>query len=91
PDRFKLMFSSVLEKEKEYADFVEISQDAFAQLVDIVETYQQAGLLKTGPSDVAAVSIWSTVHGFTSLLLEDQISHTVLDKASLKDLLSLII
>ena len=91
PDRFKLMFSSVLEKEKEYADFVEISQDTFVQLVDIVETCQQAGFLKTGSPDVAAVSIWSTVHGFTSLLLEDQISHTVLDKASLKDLLSLII
>lgn len=91
PDRFKLMFSSVLEKEKEYADFVEISQDNFSQLVEIIETCQQTGLLKTGPSDVAAVSIWSTVHGFTSLLLEDQISHTVLDKASLKDLLSLIL
>ena len=91
PDRFKLMFSSVLEKEKEYAEFVKISQENFSQLVDIIETCQQAGLLKTGPSDVVAVSIWSTVHGFTSLLLEDQISHTVLDKASLKDLLSLIL
>jgi len=91
PDRFKLMFSSVLEKEKEYANFVEISQNSFLQLVDIVEACQQAGLLKSGPSDVSAVSIWSTVHGFTSLLLEDQISHTVLDKASLKELLSLII
>ena len=29
PDRFKLMFSSVLEKEKEYLEFVEISQQSF--------------------------------------------------------------
>lgn len=91
PDRFKLMFSSVLEKEKEYADFVEISQENFSQLVKIVEICQQAGVLKSGATDVVAVSIWSTVHGFTSLLLEGQISHTVLKKISLKELLTLII
>jgi AcrR family transcriptional regulator len=91
PDRFKLMFSSMLEKEKEYAEFVEISQENFLQLVHIVEICQKAGILKSGASDVAAVSIWSTVHGFTSLLLEGQISHTVLEKVSLKDLLLLII
>jgi AcrR family transcriptional regulator len=91
PDRFKLMFSSVLEKEKEYAEFVEISQENFSQLVKIVEVCQQKGVLKSGASDVIAVSVWSTVHGFTSLLLEGQISHAVLEKASLKDLLILII
>jgi len=91
PDRFKLMFSSVLEKEKEYAEFVEISQENFSQLVKIIEICQQAGILKSGASDVVAVGIWSTVHGFTSLLLEGQISHTVLEKSSLKDLLILII
>ena len=90
-DLFKLMFSSALEKEKEYADFVKISQENFTQLVKIVEICQGTGYLKSGASDLVAVSIWSTVHGFTSLLLEGQISHTVLEKASLKDLLILII
>ena len=91
PDRFKLMFSGVLEKEKEYPEFVEISQASFSQLVKIVEICQRAKILKPGASDLVAVSVWSTVHGFTSLLLEDQISHTVLERASLKDLLILII
>jgi len=91
PDRFKLMFSSVLEKEKDYPEFVEISQENFLQLVQIVEICQQAGILRHGAPDLVAVSVWSTVHGFVSLLLEGQISHTVLDKASLKDLLILII
>jgi len=90
PDRFKLMFSSVLEKEKEYTEFVEISQKNFMQLVKIVEICQEAGIIKGGVSEVVAVSLWSTVHGFTSLLLEGQISHTVLERASLKDLLILI-
>lgn len=91
PDRFKLMFSSVLEKEKAYPDFVEISQNNFRQLVEIVEVCQQAEIVKKGASDLIALSLWGTVHGFVSLLLEDQISHTVLEKASLKEILIFII
>lgn len=91
PDRFKLMFSSVLEKEKDYPDFVEISQNNFRQLVEIVELCQQANILKEGESDLIALSIWGTVHGFISLLLEGQISHTVLEKGSLKEILIFIL
>ena len=91
PDRFKLMFSSVLEKEKEYPDFVEISQNNFQQLVEVVELCQRANILKDGDSDLIALSVWGTVHGFVSLLLEGQISHTVLEKGSLKDILIFII
>lgn len=91
PDRFKLMFSSVLEKENDYPDFVEISQDNFQQLVEIVEICQQANVLKSGDSDLIALSVWGTVHGFVSLLLEGQISHTVLEKGTLKEILISII
>jgi len=91
PDRFKLMFSSALEKEKEYPDFVEISQNNFWQLVDIVKLCQQANVLNEGDSDLIALSVWGTVHGFVSLLIEGQISHTVLEKGSLKEILIFII
>jgi len=91
PDRFKLMFSSVLEKEKAYPDFVEISQKNFRQVVEIVEICQGAEILKSGDSELIALSLWGTVHGFISLLLEGQISHTVLEKAPLKDILVFII
>ena len=91
PDRFKLMFSSVLDKEKDYPDFVEISQNNFRQLVEIVELCQQANILKAGEPDLIALSVWGTVHGFISLLLEGQISHTVLEKGSLKEILIFIL
>ena len=91
PDRFKLMFSSALEKEKEYPDFVEISQKNFRQLVDIVEICQGANILKSADSELIALSVWGTAHGFVSLLLEGQISHTVLEKTPLKDNLVTII
>jgi len=91
PDRFKLMFSSVLDKEKAYPDFVEASQKNFRQVVEIVEICQRAGILKSGDPELIALSLWGSVHGFISLLLEGQISHTVLEKAPLKDILVFII
>ena len=87
PDRFKLMFSSVIEKEKDYPEFVETSYENFQQLVSVVETCQQAGLLKPGPSDLMAVSVWSSVHGMIMLILEGQVSRTVLNKHDIDDIL----
>jgi AcrR family transcriptional regulator len=91
PDRFKLMFSSVLEKEKDYPDFVEISHKNFRQVVEIIAICQEAGMLNAGDPELVALSLWGTVHGFVSLLLEGQISHTVLEKKSLKDILVFMI
>ena len=91
PDRFKLMFSSVIEKEKEYPEFVAASQENFQQLVSVVEACQQADLLKPGPSDLMAISVWSSVHGMIMLILEGQVSHTVLDKHDIDDILKNIL
>jgi AcrR family transcriptional regulator len=87
PDRFKLMFSSVIEKEKDYPEFVAASMENFLQLVSIVEACQQAGLLKSGPSDLMAVSVWASVHGMITLILEGQISRTVLKKHNIDNIL----
>lgn len=87
PDLFKLVFSSVLEKEKDYPDFVTVSKQGFRQLVELVEICQQAGILKPGPADLAAVSVWGAVYGLIMLVLEGQISRTVLDQYSLREML----
>lgn len=86
-DQFKIMFSSVLEKEKDYPDFVEMSQKNFRHIVTIVETCQKIGLLRDGPRELTAVSVWSAVHGLIALLLDGQISHTVLEKFSVREML----
>ena len=85
-DTFKIMFSGVLEKEKEYAAFVEISQQTFNRVVDIVRACQAATVLGPGSPEMIAVSIWGQVHGIVSLVLEGQISHTILDRHSVQDL-----
>jgi AcrR family transcriptional regulator len=85
---FNLMFSGILEDGGDYPDFAAISQETFLLIVDLVRRCQQAGLLRRGPADVQALSIWSLVHGFVSLLLEQQISHTILERGPLKELLA---
>jgi hypothetical protein len=80
PDFFKLMFSGILKHEQAYPDFVRISKTSFQLLVDLVQRCQAAGVLPEGPADTLAVSVWSLVHGFTSLLMEGQISHTILER-----------
>ena len=85
-DRFKVMFSGVLEKEKEYPEFVAESQRNFQLVKMIVEANQAAGMLRSGLSDLAALSAWGIVHGFVMLLLEGQIPHAILERKSLREL-----
>ena len=86
-DIFKIMFSGILEKEKDYPDFVEISQMTFEFLVGVVNSCQAAGVLRPAVPDLMAVTIWAQVHGLVSLALEGQISHTVLDVYQLDGIL----
>jgi AcrR family transcriptional regulator len=85
-DRFKVMFSGVLEKEKEYPEYVAESQRNFQLVKIIIEANQAAGVLQSGPSELVALSAWGIIHGFIMLLLEGQISHTVLEQKSLREL-----
>jgi AcrR family transcriptional regulator len=85
-DTFKIMFSGVLDKEKEYPAFVEISQKTFHRVVDIVRACQDAGILSATPPELVAVSVWGQIHGIISLVIEEQISHTVLDQFSIREI-----
>ena len=86
PDRFKVMFSGVLEKEKEYTEFVAESQRNFQLVKMIVEANQVSGRLRSGDSELAALSAWGIIHGFVMLLMEGQIPHSTLEKKSLREL-----
>jgi AcrR family transcriptional regulator len=87
PAHFKVTLSSVLEREKDYPAFVEMSQKSYGRVIRIVETCQAAGLVRRGPVDVEAVSVWSMVHGFVSLLLEGQFYHSLLERYTVRELL----
>lgn len=84
---FKTTFSGAVEKESDYPALVEIIRQNFESVCRIVERCQAAGVLSSGPSDLVTVGVWSQVHGLASLMLEGQISHTVLDRLTVKELL----
>jgi AcrR family transcriptional regulator len=87
-DTFKIMFSGVLEKEKEYPAFVEISSKTFQRVVDVVRACQEAGLLRSTSAEMMAVAVWGQVHGIISLALEGQIPHEVFDGHKLEDVVA---
>jgi AcrR family transcriptional regulator len=88
PAHFKVMFSGILEQEKDYPEFVEASKKNYELLVEIVQTCQAEGFLPTGPAEPTAIGIWATVHGLAALRIEKQIPHTLLEQHSLHDLLN---
>ncbi len=86
PDQFKVTLSGMIEKEQDYPAFVETARQTFSLVTDIVAQCQQAGILRNGAADLVAVSVWALIHGFVSLLTENQISHTVLDRLTVREL-----
>jgi AcrR family transcriptional regulator len=86
PDQFKVTLSGMIEKEQDYPAFVETARQTFSLVVDIVAQCQQAGILRQGAADLTAVSVWALIHGFVTLLLENQISHTVLDRFTVREM-----
>lgn len=91
PGHFRVTFSSAVEQEKDYPALVQMTGNCFEQVVRIVEACQEAGLLRSGPADALAVSVWSIVHGFASLLIEGQISHTLLDRMKVRPMLIFVL
>jgi AcrR family transcriptional regulator len=86
PGHFKVTLSGFVEKEQDYPAFVETAQQTFGLVVSIVEQCQEEGILRKGPTGLSAVAVWSLIHGFITLLLENQISHTVLDRFTVREM-----
>ena len=91
PDQFKLMFSGALEEERNHPDYVAISQKTIALFEEIIVYCQGKGQLPAAPVDVLAVRLWSSVHGFTTLMLENQFPPEYLQEKQAKELLKSVL
>jgi AcrR family transcriptional regulator len=91
PDRFKLMFSSALEEERNHPAFMEISRKSIALFEEIILFCQSKGQLAGGDVKSIAIKLWSSVHGFTYLSLENQFPKEYPLNQNLKDLLKYVI
>jgi AcrR family transcriptional regulator len=84
PAHYKITFSGLIENEKNYPAFVEVSQHSLQLLQRIVADCQAAGMLSSldQPVDLMAVSAWSLIHGLVSLIIEGQVPSKVLEQNS---------
>jgi AcrR family transcriptional regulator len=86
PDLFKITFSGIIEKERDYPDLAEISHATFQLLVEVTKACQSAKILEAGPPEKTAIRVWSGVHGFVCLLLDNQIPHGIMKKLNKREM-----
>jgi AcrR family transcriptional regulator len=91
PAIFKLMFSGALEEERDHPEYVEISQKSIALFEDMIVFSQNKGQLPEGKVEIIAIKLWSLVHGFTYLMLENQFPIEYLKGQELREMLKGII
>ncbi len=87
PAHFKVTFSNAVEREEAYPDLVAMADNLIGELIQIVDACQKAGILHPAPAGAMAVSVWSAVHGFTSLYIDGQSMHDRLKVAPVDQLL----
>jgi AcrR family transcriptional regulator len=87
PDLFRITFSGVVEKEKDYPALVEAAQKSFGLFVKIIERCQSEGILRAGPVDLTALCMWASIHGIVILRLDGQVSHTITENNSWQQML----
>jgi len=91
PDRFKLMYSGALEEERNHPAYMEIAQKSISLFEGIIAYCQSKGQLAEGNVQGVAIKLWSTAHGFTILILENQFPPQYLQDQNLKELLRIVI
>ena len=87
PAKFKLMFSGALEEERNHPDYEAISQKSIALFEEIIVFCQGKGQLPPDKVDNLAIKLWSIVHGFTTLMLENQFPPEYLQEKDIKEVL----
>jgi AcrR family transcriptional regulator len=91
PGKFKLMFSGALEEERDHPEYVEISRKNISLFEEIIVYCQNKGQMGEGKVKSIAIRLWSLVHGFAYLVLEDQFPQEYKKNQSLKELLKIAI
>ncbi len=91
PAHFKITFSASVEPQQEYPALVEATARTFNELRQLIIRCQHANLIDQGDPDLAAITLWSLVHGFVGLIHEGMVSHTVTDRFPLRKMLILLL
>jgi Tetracyclin repressor-like, C-terminal domain len=77
-----VMFSGLVAERDAYPSLIAAGLTAFNLLADIVKAGQNGGGIIEGDSRHLAMVGWAAVHGFSMLLIEDQIRYCIQDADS---------
>ncbi|MCK6576731.1 MAG: TetR/AcrR family transcriptional regulator [Anaerolineae bacterium] len=86
PDHFRITFAGVVEAERDYPEYVEQSQRCYALVVELVKACQARGLFTDEDTQLFAVSIWSSIHGFAQLAIANQLPGALVSRKSIHDI-----
>lgn len=75
PAHYRLMYGKEALRRTQYPDLQAAADDAYEELVALIETYQETGAIKPENSHALAYIAWSTVHGLASLLVDGQMDY----------------
>ncbi|KAA3597956.1 MAG: TetR/AcrR family transcriptional regulator [Calditrichaeota bacterium] len=77
PERYQLMFGKNSLRRSDYPELKIAADEAFYQLILIIEFLQRYNILKEGNSRSYAYIAWASFHGLSSLIIDKQIEHQV--------------
>lgn len=83
PAYYRVMFSGDLLSSSGHISLQHTSRDAFKEMVADIEQCQRLQIVRPGDPVTQALAIWSTVHGFVTLVNDNRISHLIGEDYSL--------
>jgi AcrR family transcriptional regulator len=89
PAHYKITFSGLIENEKNYPELVEVTRQSLTAFQKIIVDCQAAGVLNASEyaAEIDAVSLWGLIHGLVSLVIEGQISSSLMKRTPPKDMI----
>lgn len=75
PAYYRIMFSGDLLSSTGHVSLQHTSREALQVMVSDISQCQELGLLRDGDPVIAALTIWSTIHGFVTLTNDNRLDH----------------
>lgn len=77
PAYYRVMFSGDLLSTTGHVSLQHTSAEALQDMVSQIEQCQTLGIVREGDAVMQALTIWSTIHGYVSLVNDNRIGHLV--------------
>lgn len=87
PDYYRLMFTNVIPQHHNYEVLTSVAPGSFQLFVEMITKMQAARLVKQVDPVGASVMVWSTLHGFVSLWLENRLAFLEFKENGIEQLL----